>query len=231
MTLGLMRRAGVESIRNNRTVKIAPQCYCPENITVEHDWSAASYWYQTALLADTCSILLRGATGNSLQGDAVIAAMCEPLGVHTQYTADGALLTRSAAEYARMDADFINAPDLVQTMAVTLCLKNIPFRFKGVKTLRVKETDRIVALQNELMKLGYCIETSGSNVLEWTGKRCEPQKNICISTYHDHRMAMAFAPAAILFPGIQIEDPGVVSKSYPGFWRDLQKAGFVIDRL
>jgi 3-phosphoshikimate 1-carboxyvinyltransferase len=114
-------------------------------------------------------------------------------------------------------------------MAVACCLKNVRFRFTGVQTLRVKETDRIAALQNELLKLGYCIKETNTGVMEWNGERTEPQRSPCISTYHDHRMAMAFAPAAVHFPGLQIENPEVVSKSYPNFWNDMESVDLFYD--
>ncbi len=230
MTLDLMQQAGVRSKWENGTITVARQDYHSEGMTVERDWSAASYWYQIAALANDAGILLEGVTDKSLQGDMVVSQMAHSFGINTGYTPDGALLTKQRNICYFLGLDFVNAPDIVQTMAVTCCLNNTRFRFTGVQTLRVKETDRIAALQAELLKLGFDIEETEPGVIEWKGKRTEPQRNISIATYHDHRMAMAFAPAAIAFPGLQIEDPGVVSKSYPGFWDDLQRVGFVIDR-
>ncbi len=228
MTLELMKRAGVESNRNESTIVIPSQPYRSKDIIVERDWSAASYWYETASLVDDFEILLEGVSRDSLQGDSVTSQIFESLGVHTEYSDAGALLVKTKTDRSFRDIDFIEAPDLVQTMAVTMCLKNIPFRFDGVKTLRVKETDRIAALQNELSKLGYVIEETSPGMIEWKGTHTKPAENIRISTYHDHRMAMAFAPAGIVFPGLAIEDPGVVSKSYPNFWNDLKRVGFTI---
>jgi 3-phosphoshikimate 1-carboxyvinyltransferase len=125
--------------------------------------------------------------------------------------------------------DFTNCPDIVQSMAVALCLKGIPFRFSGTQTLKIKETDRIVALQTEMRKLGYVLESDGTGGwLSWNRKMCTPDAEPVIATYHDHRMAMAFAPAALVRGGILIDDPGVVTKSYPGFWKDLERAGYTI---
>jgi 3-phosphoshikimate 1-carboxyvinyltransferase len=225
MTLELMQQAGVHSIWENDTITVTRQDYRSEGMTVERDRSAASYWYQMAALADDAEILLESVTEKSLQGDAVISQMACALGVKTEYIPEGALLTNHANKCSDLELDFINAPDLTQTMVVVCCLNNIRFRFTGVQTLRVKETDRIAALQNELMKLGYCVQETSSGVMEWNGERTEPQQTICISTYHDHRMAMAFAPAAIHFAGLQIENPEVVSKSYPNFWDDLESTG------
>ncbi len=228
MTLGLMQQAGVHTTWENNTITVARQDYRSEGITVERDWSAASYWYQMAVLAVDAELLLEGVTEKSMQGDAIISQMACSFGIKTEYTPEGALLTKHRNICLTLGLDFMNAPDLVQTMAVTCCLNNTRFRFAGVQTLRVKETDRIAALQNELLKLGYCMQESEPGTIEWNRECVEPQHPACISTYHDHRMAMAFAPAAIHFPGLQIDDPGVVSKSYPNFWNDLKKVGFVV---
>ncbi|MDR1171229.1 MAG: 3-phosphoshikimate 1-carboxyvinyltransferase [Bacteroidales bacterium] len=228
MTLGLMQQAGIDAIWENNAITVARQDYRSEGMSVERDWSAASYWYQMAALATDAELLLEGLTGKSLQGDAIISQMACSFGIKTEYTPEGALLTRHRNICFSLGLDFMNVPDLVQTMAVTCCLNNTRFRFAGVQTLRVKETDRIAALQSELLKLGYCLKETEPGVIEWNRERVEPQQPACISTYHDHRMAMAFAPAAIHFPGLQIEDPGVVSKSYPNFWNDLKKTGLVI---
>ncbi len=232
MTLGLMRQAGIDAAWRDNVISIVPQTYYSNGMTSERDWSAASYWYQIAALSADAELLLEGVLRESWQGDSVVASLFSKLGIETTYAAEGALLAqRKTDKPALLNIDFMDVPDLAQTMAVTLCLLDIPFRFTGVKTLRVKETDRIAALQNELLKLGYCIEANGQESIEWNRKKVEPQSNISIATYHDHRMAMAFAPAAILFPGIQIEDPGVVSKSYPAFWDDLKKVGFAIEEV
>jgi len=123
--------------------------------------------------------------------------------------------------------DFTDHPDLAQTLTVTCCLLDIPFHFTGLQSLRIKETDRISALQTELKKLGYAVKT-GKAEIEWKGERCEAESDPVIATYDDHRMAMAFAPVCLKTGEIRISDPGVVTKSYPGFWRDLEKAGFEI---
>ena len=229
MTLNLMQQAGVRSSWKNGAITVERQEYRSAGMVVERDWSAASYWYQIAALADDAELLLEGVAEKSLQGDAVISQMASSFGIQTEYTSEGALLTKHRNICFTLGLDFMNAPDLVQTMAVACCLNDTRFRFSGVQTLRVKETDRIAALQNELQKLGYCMKETEPGVIEWKREHTEPQCPVCISTYHDHRMAMAFAPAAIRFPGLQIEDPEVVSKSYPNFWNDLKSVGFVID--
>ena len=229
MTLGLMQQCGVRSTWKNNVITVARQDYRSKGIYVERDWSAASYWYQMSVLAGDAGLLLEGVTDKSLQGDAIISQMACAFGIQTVYTPEGALLTKRRNLCLTLGLDFNNTPDLVQTMAITCCLNNTRFRFSGVKTLRIKETDRIAALQNELLKLGYCIKETDTGVIEWKGKRAEPQRPICISTYNDHRMAMAFAPAAIYFPGLQIDEPDVVSKSYPNFWNDLKNVGVLVE--
>jgi 3-phosphoshikimate 1-carboxyvinyltransferase len=231
MTLGLMQQAGVHATWKDNIITVARQDYRSEGMTVERDWSAASYWYQMAVLSDDAELLLKGLTDESLQGDSIISQMACSLGVKTTYTPEGALLTKHRNVSHSLNLNFINTPDLVQTMAVTCCLNNTRFRFTGLQTLRVKETDRIAALQNELLKLGYCMKEPEPGVLEWNGERAEPQSYPCISTYHDHRMAMAFAAAAIHFPGLQIDDPKVVSKSYPNFWNELENVGVKISQI
>ncbi|MDR1866509.1 MAG: 3-phosphoshikimate 1-carboxyvinyltransferase [Bacteroidales bacterium] len=226
MTLNLMLQAGVKAEWKDRKIIVPPQQYRSSGFTCERDWSAASYWYETVALADDAEILLKNLSEESIQGDAVVARIFNELGVETCYLPEGALLKKYPKQTSRFLFDFLNVPDIAQTMAVTLCLKNIPFRFSGIKTLKIKETDRIAALRNELLKLGFSIEENRQGVIEWDGKYTIPQNDISIATYHDHRMAMAFAPAAIVFPGIRIEDAEVVTKSYPNFWNDLKSAGF-----
>ena len=120
---------------------------------------------------------------------------------------------------------------MVQTLVVCCALTDTPFRFTGVSSLKIKETDRIEALKIEMRKLGYVLGETGEGELSWDGERCEPDSDIVINTYDDHRMAMAFAPASIVFPGLKIDNPHVVTKSYPRFWDDLRQAGFIIKEV
>ena len=131
----------------------------------------------------------------------------------------------------RLDYDFVNQPDMVQTMVVCCALADIPFRFTGLSSLKIKETDRVEALKTEMRKLGYVVRETGIGELSWDGERCEPDKDIVVNTYEDHRMAMAFAPASIVFPGLKIDNPQVVRKSYPHFWDDLKSAGFAVEEI
>lgn len=143
-------------------------------------------------------------------------------------TPQGVKIKKTGKAPERLEEDFVDIPDLAQTFVVTCALLNIPFRFTGLQSLKIKETDRIAALRTELKKLGYLIEEENDSVLMWNGERCEPEAVPVIATYEDHRMAMAFAPAVITFPKLLIADPQVVSKSYPGYWEDLKLAGFQV---
>ena len=229
LTLQLMEQYGVKAEWNGQTIKVRPQDYHPIPFTVESDWSAASYWYSMMALSQNAEIELLGLFKNSLQGDAAGAKLFAQLGVGTTYTDRGVVLKHNGNRTKKLNYNFVNEPDLAQTFVVTCVLLNIPFRFTGLQSLKIKETDRIEALKTELRKLGYLLTDSNNSILEWNGERCEPQAHPVITTYEDHRMAMAFAPAALVLPeGIEIADPQVVSKSYPHYWRDLRTAGFII---
>jgi 3-phosphoshikimate 1-carboxyvinyltransferase len=224
MTIQMMQEFGVGFELTENTIVIEPQDYIPIEYTVESDWTAASYWYEMLSLVGKGNIFLNGLYQESYQGDCIVADIFEQLGIHTAYLSEGVLLTSIKCISQGMEYDFTNQPDLAQTLAVTCCLKGIPFIFSGLQSLKIKETDRIAALKNELRKLGFVLTESGEGMLAWDGELCNPAEKIVIKTYDDHRMAMAFTPAAVFYP-ISIENPEVVSKSYPGFWKDIEKIG------
>lgn len=231
MTSRMMRDFGVEVEWNEETIRISPQLYIPCAYTVEADWSAASYWYEMVSLCNqTSEVELSGLFEESLQGDSEVSRLFEKLGVRTEFIPGGVKITNDFPVHCfdneRFEYDFVNEPDLAQTFVVTCALKNIPFRFSGLQSLRIKETDRISALQKEMEKLGYILYDDDST-LEWRGERCEPERELSINTYEDHRMAMAFAPAAIVKGKLNINEPSVVTKSYPDFWNDLESVGFI----
>ncbi len=229
LTLQLMEQFGVKAIWNGQTIKILPQEYKPIRFTVESDWSAASYWYSIMALSKNAEIELLGLFKNSLQGDAAGAKLFAQLRVGTTFTDRGVVLKYNGNAVKKLIYNFVNEPDLAQTFVVTCVLLNIPFRFTGLQSLKIKETDRIEALKTELRKLGYLLTDSNDSILEWNGERCEPEADPIIATYEDHRMAMAFAPAALVLPkGLKVADPEVVTKSYPAYWEDLRKAGFAL---
>lgn len=237
LTLQLMKDFGADATWSSESsITVRPGGYKDIPFMVESDWSAASYWYQmVALSRDNeengikTEVELPGLFPRSYQGDSRGAEIFTKLGVRTAHTDRGVVLTRIGTPVARIKEDLIDIPDLAQTFVVTCCLMNIPFRFTGLQSLKIKETDRIQALITELHKLGYVVKSEQDSILTWNGERCEPEPHPVIATYEDHRMAMAFAPAAMSVPSVRIADPQVVSKSYPGYWKDLQQAGFGIE--
>lgn len=235
LTLSLMAHYGASARwTDERTIRVEPGMYQDVPFTVESDWSAASYWYEMMALwrpqAEVPSpcIELLGLFPRSSQGDSRGAALFAKLGVHTSFTSAGVQLTRLGVPVARMVEDLVDIPDLAQTFVVTCCLMGIPFRFSGLQSLRIKETDRITALQQELRKIGYVIKDEADSILFWNGERCPAEEHPVIDTYDDHRMAMAFAPAILQLSSLSIAHPEVVSKSYPAFWQHLAAAGFTL---
>ncbi|MEI8085313.1 MAG: 3-phosphoshikimate 1-carboxyvinyltransferase [Paludibacter sp.] len=224
MTMEMMGEYGVEVDFTGDTIIIEQQEYQPITYKVESDWSAASYWYEILSLVGKGGVYLNGLNPNSYQGDSKVAELFTQLGVGSTYMSEGVLLTPGESVTRFMEYDFTDQPDLAQTFAVTCCLKGIPFTFSGLESLKIKETNRIEALINELRKLGYLLFEPAEGMLAWDNERCEVAENVSISTYDDHRMAMAFAPVALTRP-ITIENPEVVSKSYPNFWEDFGKIG------
>ncbi|MFV0331371.1 MAG: 3-phosphoshikimate 1-carboxyvinyltransferase [Dysgonomonas sp.] len=229
LTLGMMAQFGVKTHWDDKTIKIYPEEYKPTHYVVESDWSAASYWYEMAALADDAHIELKGLFKNSMQGDSKVAELFADLGISTEYTNESVVLKKTNKVTKKMFHNFVNEPDLAQTFVVTCCMMNIPFMFTGLQSLKIKETDRIEALKAEMKKLGYLIYDSENSILEWNGEKCEPEPDAVIRTYEDHRMAMAFAPAAIKLGHINIAHPNVVTKSYPRYWNDLKHVGFTVE--
>ncbi|MCD8030812.1 MAG: 3-phosphoshikimate 1-carboxyvinyltransferase [Bacteroides sp.] len=230
LTLQLMRDFGARAEwTSGQEIRVWAQPYRGRSFRVESDWSAASYWYQLAALAEKASFDLGGLFVNSYQGDSRGAEVFSKLGIETVFTEKGVSIHKKSIPVTYLEEDFIDIPDLAQTVVVTCALLDVPFRFTGLQTLRIKETDRIHALVTEMRKLGYILKDENDSVLMWDGERCKPEAAPVISTYEDHRMAMAFAPAALKFPRMSIADPLVVTKSYPGYWEDLKKAGARID--
>ena len=233
LTLSLMAHYGASARwTDERTIRVEPGTYQDVPFTVESDWSAASYWYEMMALwqpqtefPSPC-IELIGLFPRSSQGDSRGADLFAKLGVHTAFTPRGVELTRLGVPVARMVEDLVDIPDLAQTFVVTCCLMGIPFRFSGLQSLRIKETDRITALQQELHKIGYVVKDEADSILSWNGERCPAEERPVIATYDDHRMALAFAPAILRLTSLAIAHPEVVSKSYPTYWRHLAAAGF-----
>lgn len=228
LTLNLMKQFGAKAewLAENR-IRIPAQPYHDTPYRVESDWSAASYWYEIALFSGAGSeIVLSGLSKNSYQGDRKIVEMFALLGISTEFIQQGILLKHSQESLKYLECSLVDQPDLAQTLVVACLLKGIPFRFTGLQSLKIKETDRIQALINESLKLGYVLHQSDNSILWWEGEQISPPSSPVICTYQDHRMAMAFAPAALKFPSLRIENPQVVDKSYPAYWEDLARADF-----
>ena len=236
LTLWMMREFGADADWSaGDTISVKPQPYSNRDYVIENDWSGASYWYEMVALSQDreATVRLSGLMDGSKQGDSVVKYIFSLLGVKTSFESrDGerlqvVTLKRSGRCVPRLEYDFVNSPDLAQTVVVACCAKGVPFHFRGLSTLKIKETDRIEALKKELLKLGYVLKDINGSELVWDGTRCEPLKHPVIDTYEDHRMALSFAPLGLLKP-IVINNPQVVTKSYPRFWDDLKMAGFEI---
>jgi 3-phosphoshikimate 1-carboxyvinyltransferase len=174
-------------------------------------------------LASKANLFLKGLKKESLQGDAILPEIFNHFGVKTEFLADGIMLTKTGRIVNEFSFDFTHYPDLAQAVIITCVGLNIPCKFTGLESLRIKETDRLTALQNELNKLGFNIVLAINSELRIQNSEPKTLNPELIKTYGDHRMAMAFAPLALVLGFIQIENPEVVSKSYPGFWEDLKK--------
>ena len=236
MTMALMRTFGARAEwADERTIRVDAGGYRPTDYHVENDWSAASYWYEMMLLTPDAGaeVMLPGLFRHSLQGDSRVEELFRPLGVETEHLVlpggqEAVRLTRTGVRPERYEADLTHQPDLAQTLVAGCALAGIPFRLSGLQSLKIKETDRILALRTELARLGYQLTEEDGSVLSWNGERCQPQPDALIETYEDHRMAMSLAPAAMLTGRLRIHHPEVVSKSYPQFWNHLTAAGFSI---
>lgn len=222
MTRQIMADFGAKVVFRESEIAIEPCPYTPVAFRVESDWSAASYFYELLAISGEGEIRMPGLLQHSTQGDSGQVGVWERLGVTTRFEADGVIISAGKPKVSVLEYDFVEMPDLVQSFAVACCVIGVPFRFTGVETLRIKETDRLKALSDELGKLGYVLKIEGDDVLSWSGE-CGQAGKPEIATYHDHRMAMAFAPAALKHPGMVIVDQEVVTKSFPKYWEELQK--------
>jgi 3-phosphoshikimate 1-carboxyvinyltransferase len=225
MTLAMLQTAGIQYNWQSNVISIQNQEFATTSLYIEPDWSAASYWYAIAALADEAELFLPGLTQYSLQGDSVITEIMANFGITSQFKDGGVYLQKEAKEISRKIFDLKECPDLAQTIIVICAALGHEATFTGLETLKIKETDRIKALQNELAKLGVKLIEKGQVYKLDCSEKQIPER-IFVDTYDDHRMAMAFAPLALLIPQVEIEDADVVEKSYPAFWKDLEKVGF-----
>jgi 3-phosphoshikimate 1-carboxyvinyltransferase len=226
MTLDMLAEVGIEHSWNGNSISIKPQAFKPGTLVVEPDWSAASYWYSIAALADEAEISLPALKEKSLQGDSQIKNIMKIFGIATSKTDKGIAISNLGLSLDTKEVlDLKTCPDLAQTIVVIAAALGKNMAFTGLETLKIKETDRIAALQNELAKIGVTFTEDNLVYTLNTNNLHFPDK-VTFATYEDHRMAMAFAPLALLINEVEIEEMQVVEKSYPYYWEDLKKAGF-----
>ena len=227
MTLEMIKKSGAEAMRKGNTIIIEPGKYRPFELIIEPDWSAASYWYSYVALSENSEIILKGLSTKSLQGDVIVHEIFEKLGVETVQIKEGIVLKKSRNKSPEeFNFNFSNCPDIAQTVAVSMAALAIKGTLSGLKSLRIKETDRIEAICAELKKFGVQAISGPDFIQIPAGKICKPA--VAIETYEDHRMAMAFAPLAMVIGEFKLKNPGVVKKSYPDFWKDMESAGMKI---
>ena len=237
LTLWTMREFGADADWSDfETISVAPKPYKERTYFIENDWSAASYWYEMMALSthEDDEIRLEGLMDGSKQGDSSVRYIFSLLGVKSTFESreEGVPTTVTLRHtnrcVPRLEYDFVNSPDLAQTFVVCCALKNVHFHFTGLSTLKIKETDRIEAMKKEMRKLGYVIHDKNNSELIWDGERCMPEIEGGIDTYEDHRMALSFAPTSLCIDGLKMNNPQVVTKSYPHFWEDIKSAGFEV---
>lgn len=228
MTAAMMERYGVKSEVDRDKAEIGAGPYKGAVPVVEADWSAAAFWYEIAALTAGW-VTLEHLKEDTLQGDSQAAKLFERLGVLTEFTDAGAELSATPDLWNSLDADMCDMPDAVPALAVTAVMAGIPFRLTGVGALHDKESDRLQALVDELIKVGAVLEIENyGNTLVWEGRRVPVRQLPEFDSHGDHRIAMALAPVSVFMPGILVRGAEVVEKSYPGFWANLSKAGFII---
>lgn len=226
MTRRLMHEFGIECQIKKNVITVPNTVYQPKNMVVEPDWSSASYWYQMAALSDKAELALPGLKKESVQGDRVCADIFNRIGVHTGFNDNGITLQRKPDEVREFEYDFAGCPDLVPAVLATCAAKKIPAVFNGIAHLRYKESDRIESLTRELSKIGARFSISENTVkMTHSGKSISGNHPV-FQTHNDHRLAMALAPLVLKLDQVSIDNPEVVEKSYPGFWEDIQQAGF-----
>ncbi|WP_200974228.1 3-phosphoshikimate 1-carboxyvinyltransferase [Echinicola sp. 20G] len=224
MTLELMKQFGIQYTFQDNIINVPHQSYKNTAFAVESDWSGASYWFSLLACAEKGSLFLKGLKKDSLQGDSKVVDIMDKLGVQSEFTNKGIQLTKKPVT-GLQEFDFTHCPDLAQTVAVTCALIGQKSKFTGLESLRIKETDRIYALQQELAKFNAQLVEEENEVFTLIPSTGIPE-TVTIHTYDDHRMAMAFMPLATKTKVI-IEDKEVVNKSYPSFWKHCELVGIL----
>lgn len=230
MTCALLQKVGINAVFQGQTITVFPQKSVEsKTIEVESDWSSASYHFSLVALAEHAEVSIKNFVADSLQGDSVLVDIYEQLGVSYTFKGNALLLKNNGSVQQHIELNLIKAPDIAQTIAVTCFGLGISCDLTGLHTLKIKETDRLVALHTELTKLGANISVTDES-LHLAARQNPIKKDVAIDTYHDHRMAMAFAPLGVKVP-IRIHDAEVVSKSYPTYWDDLRSLGFSVSQV
>lgn len=229
MTLSLMRSAGIRYRQENSLISVEQGDYSHRFFKVEPDWSSASYGYEAVALMPGSQIEFEGLSMKSIQGDAVLSDIFKSFGIGSHETGKGLMIGHIATPAPEFSYNFSNCPDLVPAVAATCTALNIETKLNGLSNLRIKESDRLQALQKELSKINSNMKILGKDTLQ-IAKQPElaKKKLIKFDTYHDHRLAMALAPLAVCCENVLIDNPQVVAKSYPDFWDDFRKMGFVL---
>lgn len=227
MTKRLMQIFNINIQLEDTFVKINPSKYQIKELKIEPDWSSASYWYETAALAESSDIFLKGFKKDSVQGDSCVWEIFNELGVRTSFDNDGISISSSHKNTHHFKFNFTDAPDLVPAVLTTCAAKKIKATINGVEHLKHKESDRMQALTNELAKIGAIISSKDGTYHLNFDESISIEKKLVFKTYKDHRLAMCFSPLVLIFDNITIKDKDVVEKSYPAFWNDLKKLKFV----
>ena len=224
-TIELMRSFGIEVNWDGMEIKVKPNTYSSKTTSFfnESDWSAASYFYSAMVAGKFERIELLGLQKNSLQADSKVVDLFKIFGVTTAFEDNKAVLTKKESYFQNFSGDFTDCPDIAQTLAVTCFIAHVTADLIGLQTLKIKETDRITALKNELTKFGASLHVTESSLHLRAYNPINKEEIIIVNTYKDHRMAMSFAPLKFLYPKMIIENKEVVSKSFPKFWDEFSK--------
>lgn len=228
MTARLMQQAGVDVEMDNHSIKIEPGEYHLKPYFIEPDWSSASYWYEMVALSDDAHIFIKGLKEDSYQGDRALAEIFNAFGVATEFTENGINISKKGKAVKEFSYNFSDNPDIAPTVIVTCAALGINATFTGINHLRLKESDRIEGIKTELAKIGVRFKKNGNSFVLTHENELNTIEEIDFDTYNDHRMAMSFAPLSLLINTVKINNPGVIRKSYPGFWKDLKKSGISV---
>ena len=234
MTIDILTEFEIKVSTNQKTIFVSGLDQDPaqkklSSYFIESDWSSASYWFSIVGLSKHAEITLTGLKSLSSQADSVLPEIYKQFGVSSKFENDQLILTKNSNSVSYFEYDFTNCPDIAQTIAVTCFGLGIKAKLTGLKTLKIKESDRITALKTELEKFGVKVDISNDSITIHETGNLKPETIVILNTYNDHRMAMSFSPLAMVYTHISIQDPEVVSKSYPLFWEDLKSVGFSVN--